>query len=107
MVIPTRTSTQRLDALAKANRVRTYRSLLKTSLKAGADIAAVLQRPAPEVHTMHVAALLNAQWAWGPAKTKLFMRRHAISDRKTVGGLSKRQRRELCAALRLLKGEPT
>lgn len=106
---PTRTPDQRLAALRQANAVRTARAVLKRSLAAGtANICELLASPTPEIATMRVSDLIAATPKRGEdvadaepcvVKTKRLLLACRISEHKTVGGLSTRQRLELCAAL--------
>lgn len=99
-VAPERSLTQRMDALAEANRIRSYRGDLKRDLKAGRrQVAGVLLRPPAEVETMKVFDLLLATPKLGRVKVNKALRKCRIAPSKTVGGLSPRQRAELVAAL--------
>lgn len=98
---PTPTLDQRLAALKHANRIRVARSGLKALLREGQVSAwAVIDEPHHDYLTMKVRDVLQAQPQWGDTRTLKFMRRHAVSDVKTLGGLSHRQRAELVGALR-------
>lgn len=95
---PARSLTQRYEALAKGNDVRTKRARLKRDLKAGrASITDVILEPPAEAETAKVADLLLAVPKWGRVKVSKTLGQVAISHSKTVGGLSRRQRTDLVA----------
>ncbi len=97
---PERSLTQRLDALDRANDVRTKRAELKRDLKAGRkSINALLTDPPDYVETAKVFDMLLAVPKYGRVKVTKALRQVAISPSKTIGGLSQRQRDELVAYL--------
>ena len=97
---PERSAEQRRDALALANRIRAQRALLKAELKQGrTSIAVVLGEPPAYLATARIAKLLAALPGYGPKKVERLLARCQVSPRKTVAGLSERQRRELIRAL--------
>jgi hypothetical protein len=93
---PSRSLIQRMDALEKANYIRTYRANLKRDLKAGKKmIYDLLLEPPKELETAKAFDLLLAVPKYGRVKVnKLFMQCR-ISPSKTIGGLSERQRTEI------------
>lgn len=96
-----RSLTQRLDALERANEIRTRRARLKMELKAGrASIDAVLLDPPSFVQTAKVFDMLLAVPKYGRVKVAKILGQCRISSSKTISGLSERQRRELVAVLR-------
>ena len=93
---PERSLTQRMDALNEANRVRTKRAQLKKDLKSGdAHIEEILSDPPEYVSTAKVFDMLMAVPKFGRVKAARFLNQCRISQSKTVGGLSDRQRAEL------------
>jgi hypothetical protein len=95
---PERSLGQRLDALGKANEVRSRRATLKADLKRGsASIEMVLTSPPEYLLTAKVGDLLMAAPKCGKVKSAKIMEQCRISPSKTVGGLSERQRAELLA----------
>lgn len=95
---PVRSHDQRMDALCKANEVRSRRAILKADLKQGRmSITAVLSAPPDYLLTAKVADLLMAAPKCGRVKSARIMEQCRISPSKTVGGLSERQRHELLA----------
>ena len=101
---PERSLTQRLDALERANTIRTKRSVLKRDIKAGrVSVIALLADPPTYIDTMKVYDLLLAVPMVATVKANQIVTRCRISPSKTVGGLSVRQRDELA---RLLLSRP-
>ncbi|HWF25210.1 MAG TPA: hypothetical protein VG275_07175 [Solirubrobacteraceae bacterium] len=95
-----RSLAQRLDALQRANDVRTDRAKLKRNVKAGRIHAGyVLTSPPPEAQTMKVYDLLLAVPKYGRVKTNKALALARISPAKTVGGLTERQSYELAGWL--------
>ena len=95
---PARSLDQRMDALGKANEVRSRRAALKADLKHGnVSINEILGAPPEFLLTAKVADLLMAAPKCGRVKSARIMEQCRISPSKTVGGLSERQRHELLA----------
>ncbi len=93
---PGRTHQQRMDALNRANGIRTERARLKDLLKKGeARIEEILVDPPDFVHTAKVFDLIMAVPKFGRVKTSRILERCRVSPSKTVIGLTPRQRREL------------
>lgn len=89
-----------MEALQKANAIRSQRAQLKKELKAGeVDIVAVLQAPPEFLLTAKVIDLLLVVPKFGRVKATRVLTRCRISQSKTIGGLSDRQRSELCEML--------
>lgn len=98
---PERSLTQRLDALNRANVVRTKRAKLKKDLKASrVTIHAVLNDPPTYVETAKVFDMVLAVPKYGRVKVNKVLTQCRVSPSKTVGGLSDRQRDELTRLLR-------
>jgi hypothetical protein len=98
---PERSLTQRLDALQRANHVRTERAQLKRDLKsARQSIFTVLKDPPSCVLTAKVFDILLAVPKYGRVKASKALRDCRISPSKTIGGLSPRQREDLVRQLR-------
>lgn len=99
---PERSLNQRLDALGRANVVRTQRAALKRDLKAGRQtIADVLEDPPEWVETAKVLDMLLAVPKYGRVRAGKVLNGCRISASKTIGGLTQRQRSELVDLLRL------
>ncbi len=90
-----------MDALARANHIRTQRAKVKRDLKAGRlSIDALLLEPPSCVETAKVFDLLLSVPRYGRVKVNKVLAHCRISPSKTIGGLSERQRTELVALLR-------
>lgn len=93
---PERTRQQRLEALRRANGIRSERARLKERLRNGeVSIIEVLLNPPECVHTAKVFDLLLAVPKFGRVKTARLLERCRVSPSKTVNGLTPRQRKEL------------
>jgi len=98
---PARSTEQRDLALKRANMIRIYRAELKRAILDGTgDAGHALAFPPDEILTMKLEKLLVAIPGLGKVKAREVMRRCRISEAKTVGGMSDRQRAELLTALR-------
>jgi hypothetical protein len=85
-----------MEALKRANEIRVRRAQLKKDLKDGrAQIEVVLRDPPDYVETAKVFDILMAVPKFGRVKAARFLNTCRISQSKTVGGLSERQRAEL------------
>jgi hypothetical protein len=90
-----------MEALQRANNIRTRRAKLKRDLKAGRQpIDALLLSPPEYLETAKVFDLMLAVPKYGRVKVNKILSQCKISPSKTVGGLSERQRRELVDFLR-------
>jgi hypothetical protein len=98
---PERSLNQRMDALARANRIRTERAQLKRDLKAGRlSIHALLLDPPEYIETAKVFDMMLAVPKYGRVKVNKILAHCRIAPSKTIGGLSERQRSELVSLLR-------
>ena len=96
---PERSLIQRMDALQRANEIRTRRAQLKKDLKAGrVSIHVLLLDPPEYVLTAKVFDMLLAVPKYGRVKVNKVLQQCRISPSKTIGGLSQRQRSELVGA---------
>ena len=101
VIAPERSLNQRMDALARANLIRTKRAQLKRDLKAGRlTIHALLMNPPEYLETAKVFDMLLAVPKYGRVKVNKILAHCRISPSKTIGGLSERQRSELVSMLR-------
>ena len=95
---PARSRDQRMEALKRANDIRVKRAQLKRDLKDGeARIEEILRKPPEYVAT---ARCSTSSWPCrnsGRVKAGRFLTQARISQSKTVGGLSDRQRAGLIA----------
>ena len=93
---PERSLDQRMEALKRANDIRVKRAQLKKDLKDGrVQVEKILQNPPDYVSTAKVIDILMAVPKFGRVKAARFLNTCRISQSKTVGGLSDRQRTEL------------
>jgi hypothetical protein len=89
-----------MDALQRANDIRTRRAQLKKDLKAGrVSIHKLLLNPPSFVETAKVFDMLLAVPKYGRVKANKVLQQCRISPSKTIGGLSERQRSELVSLL--------
>jgi hypothetical protein len=90
-----------MDALERANKIRTARAQLKRDLKAGkVSIHKLLMEPPAYLETAKVFDMLLAVPKYGRVKANKVLVQCRISPSKTIGGLSERQRTELVSMLR-------
>lgn len=93
---PSRSLDQRMEALRRANDIRVKRAQLKKDLKLGrVKFEDILRDPPDYVSTAKVLDMLMAVPKFGQVKAKRYLTLCRISESKTVGGLSDRQRAEL------------
>ncbi len=99
---PQRSLDQRMDALRRANEVRSLRAQLKKDVKSGSVAVDVLIEAPPEyLLTAKVFDMIVATPKYGKVKATRLLNQCRISQGKTLGGLSDRQRGELVELLRL------
>jgi hypothetical protein len=92
-----------MRALDRANRVRLARAELKREIAEGSRTAAAVILECPwESESMTIADLLMSQHRWGRTRCRRFLAQVPMSETKTVGSLTQRQREHLAARL---KGE--
>jgi hypothetical protein len=104
MAPPTTTVTphppQHMRALERANQVRLARAELKRRVAAEElDVAAVILDCPAEAHSMAVADLLMSQRNWGQTRCRKFLSQIPMSEHKTVGSMTDRQRHTLARML--------
>jgi hypothetical protein len=91
---------QHLQALQRANRVRLARAELKRRIAEGEVTAAEVILTAPwEAGSMAIGDVLMSQRRWGGTRCRKFLAMFRISETKTIGSLTERQRRALAAQL--------
>jgi hypothetical protein len=89
-----------MRALERANKVRLARAELKRSVAIGeVDVAEVILRCPWEAESMAVADLLMSQRRWGQTRCRKFLAQIPMSEKKTVGSMTDRQRNTLAALL--------
>ena len=90
-----------MEALKRANDIRSKRAQLKRDLKGeNVKIQTLLLDPPEYVLTAKVIDMLMAVPKYGRVKTNRILNQCRISPSKTIGGLSERQRSELVQQLR-------
>src|SRR6059058_2875244 len=91
---------QHMRALARANQIRLARAELKRGVAAGKiDVAEVIVHCPWEAHSMAVAELLMSQRRWGQTRCRKFLAQVPMSEKKTIGSMTERQRRTLAEML--------
>lgn len=92
---------QYMRALERANEVRLARAELKRRVAMGEiDVAEVILDCPWEAHSMAVADLLMNQRRWGQTRCRKFLAQLPMSEKKTIGSMTDRQRHTLAAMLR-------
>jgi hypothetical protein len=91
---------QPLRALERANHLRVARSHLKRRVGAGQVTAGEVVLASPtETTTMSLFDLLRCQRMWGARRAHRFLVRSGITETKTIGSLTDRQRTAIAARL--------
>ena len=92
---------QYMRALERANKVRLARAELKRKVSIDKmDVAEVILECPWEAHSMAVADLLMSQRRWGQTRCRKFLAQIPMSEKKTIGSMTDRQRHTLAAILR-------
>ena len=100
----TATAPQHMRALEQANRVRLARAELKRQVAEGEVTVAEIVLGCPwEAESMAIGHLLMSQRRWGRTRCRRFLATIPMTETKTVGSMTERQRRALAAQL---GGEP-
>jgi hypothetical protein len=91
---------QHLQALQRANAVRLARAELKRRVALGEITAAEVIEECPwEAASMTVSDLLTSQHRWGHTRCRRVLQSVPMSENKTIGSMTDRQRRALAALL--------
>src|SRR3954453_1543534 len=91
---------QHMQALAQANRVRLARAELKRLVAEGeANVAEIVLTCPWEAESMTIADLLMSQHRWGRSRCRRFLTSIPMTETKTIGSMTMRQRNELAARL--------
>jgi hypothetical protein len=91
---------QYMRALERANKVRLARADLKRRVADGEIQAAEVILECPwEAQSMAVADLLMSQRRWGQTRCRKFLAQIPMSEKKTIGSMTERQRATLAAML--------
>jgi hypothetical protein len=87
-------------ALERANRVRLARAALKRRVAAGdVETAEIILTCPWETESMSISELLMSQRRWGRTRCRKFLFSIGLSETKTLGTLTERQRVTLAALL--------
>ncbi len=92
---------QYMRALERAHQVRLARAELKRQVALGVTSAAEVILECPwEADSMAVADLLMSQRRWGQTRCRKFLAQLQMSEKKTIGSMTERQRQTLAQMLR-------
>ncbi|MCW2989577.1 MAG: hypothetical protein JWM73_171 [Solirubrobacterales bacterium] len=91
---------QHMRALARANEVRLARAELKRRISHGEVTVGEVVLTSPwEAESMTISDLLMSQRRWGSTRCRKLLQGIPMSENKTVGSMTERQRRALAALL--------
>lgn len=91
---------QHMRALARANEVRLARAELKRRIAHGeVSVGEVVLTSPWEAESMTISDLLMSQRRWGSTRCRKLLQGIPMSENKTVGSMTERQRRALAALL--------
>jgi hypothetical protein len=91
---------QHMRALARANEVRLARAELKRRIAHGeVTVAEVVMTSPWEAESMTISDLLMSQRRWGSTRCRKLLQGIPMSENKTVGSMTERQRGALAALL--------
>lgn len=91
---------QYMRALQRANEVRLARAELKRRVADGElSVAEVVLTCPWETESMEISDLLTSQRRWGHTRCRKFLAGIPMSETKTVGSMTERQRRSIAALL--------
>jgi hypothetical protein len=93
-------SSQSMQALQQANRVRRARSVLKRQVADGQlSPAEVILTCPSDLATMPIAQLLASQPGWGEVRSRALLAHVALREDKPIGSLTDRQRQAVASLL--------
>src|SRR5215218_10583232 len=91
---------QHMRALAQANRVRLARAELKRQVAEGETSVADVVLSCPwEAESMTISDLLMSQHRWGRTRCRRFLASIPMSETKSIGSMTDRQRHALASML--------
>ncbi|HEY7835926.1 MAG TPA: hypothetical protein VIB59_00585 [Solirubrobacteraceae bacterium] len=91
---------QYMRALERANQVRLARAELKRRVAVNeVGVADVIMDCPWEADSMAIGDLLMSQRRWGQTRCRKFLAQVPMSEKKTIGSMTERQRRTLAAML--------
>ena len=89
-----------MRALERANQVRLARAELKRRVAVeDIEVAEVILECPWEAQSMAVGDLLMSQRRWGQTRCRKFLAQVPMSEKKTIGSMTERQRRTLATML--------
>jgi hypothetical protein len=89
-----------MRALDRANRVRLARAELKREIAEGSRTVADVILECPwESESMTISDLLMSQHRWGRTRCRRFLAQIPMSETKSIGSMTQRQRESLAAHL--------
>jgi hypothetical protein len=89
-----------MRALERANQVRLARAELKRRVAVSeVGVADVIMDCPWEAESMAIGDLLMSQRRWGQTRCRKFLAQVPMSEKKTIGSMTDRQRRTLAAML--------
>ncbi|HXA53840.1 MAG TPA: hypothetical protein VNV37_03100 [Solirubrobacteraceae bacterium] len=92
---------QYMRALERANKVRLARADLKRRVATGdLEVADVILECPWEAQSMTIADLLMSQRRWGESRCRKLLAQLQMSESKTIGSLTDRQRQTLAGVCR-------
>ena len=92
---------QHMRALAQANRVRLARAELKRQVAENeATVGEIVLECPWEAESMAIADLLLSQHRWGRTRCRRFLASIPMTETKTIGSMTDRQRRAVARQLR-------
>jgi hypothetical protein len=98
---------QYMRALERANQVRLARAELKRRVAVSeVPVADVIMDCPWEAESMAIGDLLMSQRRWGQTRCRKFLAQVPMSEKKTIGSMTDRQRRTLAAMLSGKIGDP-
>jgi DNA-binding MarR family transcriptional regulator len=96
----TKPVSQHMQAIQRANQVRSARSQLKRAVAENRMTAAEVILACPwEAATMTISELLMSQRRWGTTRTSKFLSAVGMTQTKTIGSMTDRQRQGLARIL--------
>jgi hypothetical protein len=99
---------QHMQALQRANAVRLARAELKRQVAHGEISAADVILGSPwQAESMTVSDLLTSQRRWGHTRCRRFLQCIPMSENKTIGSMTQRQRIALAHQLRAARVDET
>ena len=99
---------QYMRALERANQVRLARADLKRRVAVSeVGVAEVIMDCPWEAESMAIGDLLMSQRRWGQTRCRKFLAQVPMSEKKTIGSMTDRQRRTLAAMLSARPGHDT